>query len=361
MFVSKATSKTPAIALITILFMLLAGLSLAGDKNEKSGYLGVMLQDIDSSMAKAMDLDDENGILVSEVIDDSPADMAGLMDGDVIIKFQGQSLSDYKALTKAVGASSPGDEVEVVVLRDGKEITLNVELGERAERSFKFYSDGGDSYAPYAQIMPGLGDDNVFVWHDGDDQEMKIMMKGMPGLHEDRGFMGVELDDISEQMGDYFEVEDGKGALITSVHEDSAADKAGLKAGDIIVKMGDEEIESASDVYSALSDTKADDEMKIEVVRKGKNKSMDLTLGDLPEDQMIKNIRMIGDDHEVMDIRTPKMLFHGMPRAPHDFPGNLQREIRILTEGENDLKEMRKELKKMQKELEKIQEELKNK
>ncbi len=358
MSVSKAASKTPAITLITVLFMLIATLSLAGDKSEKRGYLGVMLQDIDSSLAEAMDLDDSNGVLVSEVIEDSPAEKAGLQDGDVIIKFQGEDLDDYKALTKAVGSFSPGDEVEVVVLRDGKEKTLNVELGERSKKVFTFYSDDDDDFHGYSKF--GHDDKDVFVWHNGGDDDLTIMLKGMEGLHENRGFMGVELDDINEQMGNYFKVEDGKGALITSVSEDSPAEKAGLQAGDIIIKMGDEDIESAADVHSAMSGTKAEEEMKIQIVRKGEDQLRTLTLGDLPEDQLDNYFEMVSGDNS-FTVRSPKMLFHGMPHAAPRYPRGLHKEIRVITESEGEIEDMREELEKMKEELMEMREELKKK
>ena len=355
MSVSKAASKTPAITLITLLFILIASLSMAGEKNEKRGYLGVMLQDIDTNLAEAMDLDDANGVLVSEVIEDCPAEKAGLQDGDVIIKFQGENLDDYNALTKAVGTFSPGDEVEVVVLRDGKEKTLNVELGERSKNVFTFYSDDEDhNYTKF-----GHGDEDVFVWHNGGDDDLTIILKGMEGLHEDRGFMGVELDDINEQMGSYFEVKEGNGALITSVHEDSAAEKAGLQAGDIIVKMGDEDIESAADVHSAMSGTKPEEEMKIQIVRKGENQLKTLTLSDLPKNQLIQHFEMVNGDQS-FTVRSPKMLFHGMPHAPK-FPQGLHKEIRVITESEGEIDNMREELEKMKAELMEIREELKKK
>ena len=324
------TAKTPVIfTLMAILLMLAAGLAQAGDKG---GYLGVMLQDINSSMAKAMDLDNEKGVLINEVVDDSPADEAGLQDGDVIIKFNGQELKNHKALTKAVSSSAPGEKVNVVVLRDGKEKTLKVEMGQREDKMMAFFSDDGDVHFPHDS-------ENVFVWQ-GDD------------LQGDRGFMGVEVDDISEQMGDYFDVEDGEGALITSVTEDSAAEKAGLKAGDVIVRIGDDEVESAGDVHAALAGTEPEQKLDIQVIRKGKKKSMDITLGEVPESQMIKHLEMIGGDHNIF-IKSPKMLHHGM-QAPHQ----LHKEMRIIHSGDDDLKEMRHELEKMKKELKKMKAEL---
>ncbi len=360
MFVFKPPFKTPASSILAILFLLMAGVSLAGEKNEPRGYLGVMLQDLNSELAEAMDLENEDGVLVSEVIDDGPAEKAGLQDGDIIIKFDGENLKNYQGLTKAVASSSPGEKVKIVVLRDGKEKSIKVELGERQEKSYAFFSGKTNNPMSPGCLNPDFDQENVFVWHDGDNSEMKIMLNGLLDLDSDHGFMGVELDDINEQMGDYFDVEDGSGALITSVNEDSAAEKAGLKAGDVIVKMDDEDIESAADVHNLMSDTEAEDEIKIKIVRKGKNKTLDITLSDFPEDQMLKHFEVLTSGNHTFDVRSPKMLFHGMPHGQF-FPDNLDREIRIISEDDEDLKEMRSELEEMKKELMEMRDELKNK
>jgi len=326
----KAAKTNSIFTLMAILLMLSSGMALAG---EKGGYLGVILQDINTGMAKAMDLDDEDGVLVSEVVDGSPADEAGLQDGDVIIKFKGKDLKSHSALTKAVGKSSPGEKVELVILRDGKKKTVEVELGERKEHTMVFFGD-----------------------EDGDSEKIKIMINDLDFLHEERGFMGVELDDINEQMGEYFDVKDGEGALITSVTEDSAAEAAGLEAGDVIVKMDGEDIESAEDVHSALAGTEPEQKMELRVIRKGKKKTLEITLGEVPENQMFKHIEMIGGDHNIF-MKSPKIMNHGMKKAHR-----MHKEMRIICDEEDDdLKEMRHELEKMKKELKKMKSELKDK
>ncbi len=368
MFAQNHTKSRLFIVLLAALLLLLAGLANAGEKDSKHGYLGIMLQDIDTTMAKAMDLDDQKGILVNEVVEDSPAEAAGLRDGDVILTFNGKNLDSSKDLTKVVRKTQPGEEVEIVVLRDGKKKTLDVELGEHSQKKFEFLKkkfefmsnnqtcgSKGRTCAPGGNMMFGHGTGNSFVWHDGDGENIELLING---FDEDRGFMGIELDDINEQMGAYFDVEDGEGALVTSVNEDSAAEKAGLKAGDVIIKMGDSDIESAGDVHQALSGTKAEDEMEIKVVRKGKKKSFDITLGEMPESQMLTHLEMIGEGGN-FHIQSPKMLLHGMSNQDHNFPADIQREIRILSDNDGELKEMREEMESLKEELLEIRKTLK--
>ena len=200
------------------------------DEEASRGYLGVMLQDLSPSIAKALQLDSDTGILVSEVVDDGPAEQAGLEDGDVILELDGKKITKYKDLTKAIRAHEPGDEGEVVVLREGKERTFDVTLGEREEDDWAFFGDDGDFKS--FKGLKGLKDlknlkelqwlnqhgRNFHVFSDDDDANVWVQT-----FDDDRGFMGVHLSDLSEQLGEYFDVDDGDGALITEVVEDSPA------------------------------------------------------------------------------------------------------------------------------------------
>ena len=339
--------------LVVSLFMLLLSLPAVA-KDSQRGWLGVTLQDIDSEIAEKLDMDNDDGVLINEVLADSPAEEAGLQDGDIIIEFDGRKVLDYKALTKAVRRSSPGQKVEVKVLRDGKKKKFDVELGERGRNTWVFSGDEGKNVKVkrlHEKLRQKMGDDDVFVWNNGEgDKDMQVMVQG---LKRDRGFLGVELDNLSDQMGEYFEVKDGEGALISKVIDDSAADKAGLKAGDVIVRMGDEQIGDSGDVHDVLAETKPKDEMKIEIVRKGKNKTLELTLGALPDDFGLGNMEFFGDDGS-FTVRAPKMLFHG----DGDFP-RMEREIRIHGDDKEELEELKSELEQLKEELQKLKDELK--
>ena len=97
------------------------------------GYLGLVPQDIDTSLAKALDLDGVEGALVGGVTQDGPAGEAGIRRGDVITSFDGQPVEGSVDLRHQVAAMRPGSKVRVGLHRDGKEITVDVELGERPE------------------------------------------------------------------------------------------------------------------------------------------------------------------------------------------------------------------------------------
>jgi len=341
-----------------------ATLAFAGNQ----GYLGVVLQNIDSSMAKALQIDEGSGILVSEVVDDSPAAAAGLEAGDIIMAFGGTELAGNSDLTTAVRAAKPGDEVDVVILRGGNRRTMTVEVGEREDTLTWVSSDSdkGDEDVCFYNMQ---SDDNDFHFesddHDifiqrmghGDDDKIEVIVKTM---QEDRGFLGVHLDDLNEQMGEYFGVDDGEGALITEVIEDTPAAEAGLKAGDVIVKLGDNEIDSAAAIHKAMSGTEPGEKIKVEVKRKGKGKTMDVTLGEMPADTIARHMKIIGEGDD-FHIMAPKMLHHmphmkrqmRMHRAPRFEVHDLRVADEELEEMREDLDMMRKELKEMREELQK--------
>lgn len=321
---------------------LLAAPTFAGPADGKDGYLGVMLQDITPSMARALQLEENSGVMINDVVDDSPAQKAGLQDGDVILEFQGKVVGGNADLTRAVRSAGAGEKIELLVLRGGKEEKIQVELGE-AKSGFSWV---------------GAGDGRSFTFKKGDGGHEVLVMA------DDRGFLGVNLEDLEGQLADYFEVKDGQGVLITAVTGDGPAARAGLKAGDVVVKLDGKSVGSSAELRKALAGTEPGQEVAVQVVRRGKDSSFQVTLGELPEDLDHGSFQFFGDDGDIT-IRAPKMLFHGNGDAEHLVPHRNLRvmrkdgaDVRVFTDDE-DLDELRQELKQLQKELKELKKELK--
>lgn len=332
--------------------LLLAGIALAcfaagslpALAGHSPGYLGVMLQDIQPSMAKALQMGDLTGVLVTEVIEDSPADKGGMEDGDVILEFDGQDISDRSDLTEAVGATEPGTEVKIVVLREGKQKKLKFELGEResGDFSFNFKMPEGEKWVTKAP----------------DARELKEFLAMAEG---DRGYLGVELDDLGDQLGEYFGVEDGAGALVTKVEEDSPADEAGMKAGDVITKVGGKDIESLGDLLRVLHKSDPGDKIEIKVVRSGHEKKLTVKLGEMPKDKYGQRNRFYfqGDN----DIASPPHVWDVPDPDDRDMVIKRLKGIpRVEILGDKieaeEMQELHKELDKLRKELDKLREEI---
>ena len=114
------------------------------------GYIGVYMQDLTSQMKKGLDLKVDKGVLVSGVEEDSPADKAGIADGDVITRFNGKTVASADELRDAVRAISPGKDAKIDVVHDGTSKSLTLRVSERPEQHAMSWESFGDSDAPMA-------------------------------------------------------------------------------------------------------------------------------------------------------------------------------------------------------------------
>ncbi len=247
-------------AVIIIAAALLCVNQQAVAKSSDHGFLGVYLNDDVKIIIKDGKKSEEKSGIYVTIVDDGPADKAGLEDGDIIVEFKGVEVKTPKELRKQIHVTKPGDEVKVVVLREGDQKDFTVTMGEPEDLK-------------------------IFSWTDDDDfffapKKMKCIKVSDCC---DRPWLGIEMQKLNPQLGKYFKVKDGEGVLISSVVEDSPAAKAGLKAGDVIVKLDDEKIKDGSDLIDVLEDKEAGDEVELAIVRKGKDKKFTATLDENPK------------------------------------------------------------------------------
>lgn len=403
-------AKRP-LGLAASLLSLLMMMSVAGPAAADDGYLGVMLQEVSPSMGKALQLGDRPGVLVNEVVEDGPAAKAGLQDGDVILEVDGKAATNQAAVTKAVRAMSPGDKARVVVLRDGRQKDLTVELGKR-EAAFAWkQGPGGDKAIDLSRLegleglekleglegleglekLEGLQGLEDFEWFEDGDTRVMVLPKGegrapriffrgegrdddaagddrdgehrviVRTLDRDRGWLGVRMDALNGQLGEYFGVEEGAGVLVTEIVADSPAQKAGLRAGDVIVQAGDARIASPEALHKALAGTKAGQEIALEVLRKGSRQSLTVALGEMPgDDAMQRHVEIIGNG-EGRSFAAPRMLRRMERLGRPGGEGDGEREIIIERrhDGDEDLSAVREEMEALRRELKQLREDLK--
>jgi serine protease Do len=176
------------------------------------GYLGVQLEpEITPDLAKALELSERRGALITEVVDDSPAAAAGLKPGDVIVEFNGRKVDDRRHLQLSVAQTPPGSKAELKALRDGKEKTFTLTVGE----------------FPSSQLAGREGAD--------EGQTADVLA-------------GVEVSDLTPQLRRQYSVPQGvQGALVTDVEADSSAAEAGLRPGSVILEINRRPVAGAND------------------------------------------------------------------------------------------------------------------
>jgi serine protease Do len=192
------------------------------------GYLGVIIQPLTPELAKAMELPSENGALVGDVQDDSPAQKAGLQAGDVITAVNGAKVDDARHLRLVIAQLAPGTKISLTALRDGKEKTFDATLQDLADSAV---ADKGGRKTPRHQQRKD---------HAG-------------------GELGIRLDELNDDTRRAFHVpSEVKGAVITEVRPGSKAEDAGVKPGMVVVAVGKTPVESPEDAATAIDAMKGD-------------------------------------------------------------------------------------------------------
>jgi serine protease Do len=195
--------------------------------NEEGSYLGIGTKDIGSDRAKALKLKEERGAEVTKVYEDSPAAKAGFKEGDVVMEFNGQKVEGTEQLSRMVRETPPERQVKIVVWRNGASETLTATIGTRNNAM--------------ALTMPEI-DIPQFTMPDVPRFQMNWQN---PRL----GIMGEALGQ-EQQLAEFFGVK--QGVLVKSVDKNSAAEKAGIKAGDVVVKVGDSNVATTEEITRAL-------------------------------------------------------------------------------------------------------------
>ena len=217
-----------------------------------TAWLGVHLQDMTPRLAKEMSLKTESGALVRSVVDDSPADKAGLKEDDVIVEFNGTKIKDSDDLVGAVHDAKPDASADIVVVRADDRKTLKATLGEMPDRELRTMV-----IPPRTPLPPHTERFEIFGGSGG---------------------YGLVLSTLNRQLAEYFGAPNNHGVLVEEVNRKSPAEKAGFKAGDVIIKIGSETVENTDDVYSALEDFKKGDKATFDVIRKGTRTSIALEI-----------------------------------------------------------------------------------
>ena len=237
---------------------------------EGPSWLGVETQEVTAENAKELKLPAERGVVVAEATKDSPAAKAGLKEKDVITEVNGQRVEGAAQFRRMIHEIPAGRAAQLTVWREGRAQTLSATLGKAEERHDKWMS-GTPTPGAFAFRMPEVQIPEMPSMDLGEG--MGMVIAGRPRL-------GIDAEDIGGQLGSFFGAPDGEGILVRSVNGGSAAEKAGMKAGDVITTFNGERVRSLGDLRQKLASQNDAKTAKIGVLR---NRS-EVTLSvELPE------------------------------------------------------------------------------
>jgi serine protease Do len=235
----------------------------------RGSYLGIGAQDIDAERAKTLKLKEIRGAEVTSVEPDSPAAKAGIKDGDVVFEFNGQPVEGKDQLARMVQEVPVGRQVRIGVWRNGAAQTLTATTGESSGRS-NFFSQYG-AWGPDPPKFPPMPPIEMPKFQ---------MLYQSPIL----GIFGESLAQ-AEQLAEFFGVKEG--VLVKSVTRNSAAERAGIKAGDVIVKVDDSRVTNTSEISNALRAARSKSTVTVTVVRNKKEMPLTVTV-DAPTARPVK-------------------------------------------------------------------------
>jgi serine protease Do len=254
----------------------ISSVALAGpydqDKNERSrhislsasGYLGVEIEEVTHDVAGRLRLREERGALVTGVTGDTAAAKAGLQKDDVIIKWNGEAIESARELSRHIRETPAGRSVRLGVLRNGSEMEVAVTLGSRGDYSNYI------GVAPIAPVAPGAPIA---------PRARIAAMSAIPArvYVRERYQLGISLQSMSPQLAEYFGLQNRNGTLVTFVHPDSAAAKAGIKAGDVILSVGGTTVDNPRRVSEALRD-KGEGAVEVKLMRDRQERTVTVQL-----------------------------------------------------------------------------------
>jgi len=246
-------------------------------------YLGVGINDLSSDRAQALKLKDDRGVEITSVDQDAPAGKAGLKQNDVIVAFNGTPVESAEQFKRLMRETPPGRTVSFDLIRNGQPQNIKVQLADRKKLESSMWPHESGDFAlamPAVPPMPPVPAMPAFprMW----DQT----------IVRTRSNSGATVESLSPQLGDYFGVKNGEGLLVRSVQKGSAADSAGIRAGDVIVRVGDQKISDNSDWSEALRNAK-EGKVSVVVVRDKKEQTLTMTV---PSRRGAESSALIPDD-----------------------------------------------------------------
>ena len=313
--------------------------SSGSEETGGSSYLGVDIADVSAERLGELKLKEEHGAEVTMVDQDAPAGKAGLHEHDVIVSLNGIAVESAAQLRRMIKETPPGRVVTLGISRDGQPLTIKVQLADRRKSM---------AWEPHMPEMPEIP--KMPAMPDFDVPVSVVMVHS--SLRS-----GLMVENITQQLGDFFGVKDGKGVLVRMVEKGSRGEKAGFRAGDVIVKVNNQPVRDTSDFTHALRSSSGG-AASVTVMREKREQNLTLTLpekkdsGSLLEDsfdvhaftaETEQAINRAGDELARLGPALAEK-WQQLESCPKDIEQKLQDAERILRDRQKEMQERQQKL-----------------
>jgi membrane-associated protease RseP (regulator of RpoE activity) len=312
-------------------------------------WLGVTIAEVDAAKAKDLKLPGEYGVLIEDVEAESPAAKAGLQKNDVILSFADERVRGVAHLKRLLRETPAGRSVSLQVSRAGRTQALSVTPEARRAR---WLADPELMVVPEIEIpaippVPAMPEFNL-RWSSSGPR------------------LGIGADELTPQLAEYFGVKQGRGVLVKEVMEGSAAAKAGLKAGDVIVRVGDDAIGDVGDLRRALRREREKNEVTLTIVRDRKELTLPVTLEPPARRETPRRVAWLSADPDAR-----RELEEALRQEQEEMRAEIEQEARAAVEEtrqaveaaqrELQSQKFRQEMQRLQQDMQKMQRDLQKK
>lgn len=240
-------------------------------------YLGVQTENVSNENFGKYNLNEARGVAVTKVLENSPAARAGLREKDVILAFDGEQVKSVTKLLRLIAEVAPDQKARLTIYRNGGEQEITVTMGKREPQQFESFGNlpqfPNGEFRQTIPLNPGQLPENFRGFEfpgmpDGDDVLPPRTFNGRK--------LGVLVQPLTKQLGATYGAPEGKGLLVTEVTEQSAAAKAGLRAGDVILEIDGASVATQIDLIRALNN-KSEGAVSIVILRDKQRQTISAT------------------------------------------------------------------------------------
>ena len=311
--------------------------NVSAEEGGGSSYLGVDIADVSPERLGELKLKEEHGAEVTMVDQDAPAGKAGLHQHDVIVSLNGTAVESAAQLRRMIKETPAGRVVNLGISRDGQPLTIKVQLADR-HKSMTWAPKGGEFKFDMPQ-MPTMPDFDVPV-------SVVIVHSSLRS--------GLMVENITPQLGDFFGVKGGNGVLVRSVEKGSRGEKAGFRAGDVVVKVNNQPVHDTSDFTHALRSSSGGT-AAVTVMREKREQNLTLTL---PEKKDSGSLLEDSFDVPEFTAETEQAISRAGDEIARMGPAIMEKVQQTLRSRDMDLKDIDKRLQDLQRKMQGRQQKL---